>query len=747
VTREAKAALDYAAMGYSVLPLAPGEKRPYSQLVPHGLKHASRLQRQIERWWRDAPTAGVGILPPAEVLVLDLDDPGLWEKLRSTYPELEEAPRQRTPRGGYHVFSRLPPGLEGALSATARKLKGLDLRGMERAYVVAAPTRLKVGSYKWERPLVTPSELPEAPAGLLLQLLPPPPKPPAPLRLSGSEGQSPKRLRALLESYAQAVAAAPEGNRHNTLVAYARAAGGLIPYGLDANEAENALVTAATSAGLPEREASETTRWGLQVGQRAPLHLEERPRLVRGRGVQVAQPSPAQGDESEWPTPKPIGDLEIPLPEWGRGLLPPKIEELAEAIAQNLAVGAVAPALAMLGAVSGVLVNRGVFISPNGASWKEPVALWVVLIGPPGVGKTPILRLAANPLWDIEKALQEDHRVDCEAYEANLAAWQEAKKGERGKKPEAPPERRLVTADATPEKLALLLKENPGLIAVLDELKGLLLSWRKESVAPGRAFFLACYHGTSHVVDRIARGTLYLDRPALGLLGGLQTGPWSIIVQEAESLGQDADGLLQRFTPVLIEPTTPRENPPLIPENLLEDYRALVRDIWKSAQPTVLHLSEEARAEWARWQYETQKAARNPELPETWRAYLGKRLSLTLRLAGVLAALEGEKLVSDEVLSRAITLVSEILEPHARRAWRVGEVGDLAGAHRLAKRLESGEKIEQFTLRELYRKEIAGITKANEARQAVEVLERAGWVRWDSTARVYRVNPRVQKGG
>ncbi|WP_082077870.1 bifunctional DNA primase/polymerase [Thermus filiformis] len=282
-----EAALEYARLGYAVFPLQPGEKRPHGRLVPHGLKEASQDPATLQRWWRAAPEAGVGLLPPPEVLVLDLDRPALWEELRAAYPVLEEAPRQRTPtKGGLHVFLRLPPALVGALSATARRLEGLDLRGMGKAYVVAAPTRLEAGPYRWEVPLRRPEELPLAPEGLLLELLPPPPKPPEPLRLEG-QSASPKRLRALLESYARAVATAPEGTRHNTLIAYARAAGGLLPHGLDRQEAEEALVAAGMAAGLPEREAREATRWGLEVGERAPLELEDRPRPMGRLRVRV----------------------------------------------------------------------------------------------------------------------------------------------------------------------------------------------------------------------------------------------------------------------------------------------------------------------------------------------------------------------------------------------------------------------------------------------------------------------------
>jgi hypothetical protein len=157
----------------------------------------------------------VGILAPEGVLVLDFDDPTAWERLKGEYPTLGDAPRQRTPKGGYHVFLRLPQGVR--LSATVRKLAGVDLRGMGRAYVVASPTRLADGrGYTWEVPLVKPEDLPQIPEDLLLRLIPPPPAP----REVVVGSSSPRRLRALLESYAAAVAGAPEGTRHNTLIPF-----------------------------------------------------------------------------------------------------------------------------------------------------------------------------------------------------------------------------------------------------------------------------------------------------------------------------------------------------------------------------------------------------------------------------------------------------------------------------------------------------------------------------------------------
>ncbi len=272
-----QAAIEYARLGYAVLPLLPGEKRPHSGVAPNGLKNATTDPEVLRRWWQAVPGAGVGILPPAEVLVLDFDDPATWDGLLAEYPELATAPRQRTPRGGVHVFLNLPESLIGSLTTAARKLPGLDLRGLGRAYLAASPTTLPNGAYSWEVPLLPPAELPLVPEGLLARLLPEPPPPPPeyqPASFRGVRGDMlTRRLEGLLRWACERVASTPEGQRHNTLLSHARLIGGYLHLGLDFEQATAALAAAGGQAGLPHPEAEATARDGLKYGQAAPLEL------------------------------------------------------------------------------------------------------------------------------------------------------------------------------------------------------------------------------------------------------------------------------------------------------------------------------------------------------------------------------------------------------------------------------------------------------------------------------------------
>jgi hypothetical protein len=456
----------------------------------------------------------------------------------------------------------------------------------------------------------------------------------------------------------------------------------------------------------------------------------------------------AEEPHDAWPVPQDLATLEAPLPPWKRGILPSAIEGLAEALGGQLLVEPTAPAVAMLAAVSAVLGYRRVVVAPepDNPGWEEVPALWVALIGPPGSGKTPLIREASRPLWSIEHGLAEQNRRDWEAYEVDLERWQAAKRGERGEKPKPPSPRRLVVSDITPEKLGVILEANPAVLVYVDELKGLLQSWRREDRAAGRAFFMSAYHGNSSVIDRVMRGTLYLERPQVAILGGIQPGPWHQVVRGGLSRGEDADGLLQRFTPVVIDPLPPVREPPPVPKEALWAYEEAVMRLWGEEVPQWVRPSLEAYNLWREWRFETLQEQRNPELPEAWRGYLSKRIGLTARLAGILSTLwEEGGIISERTMARAIYLVKAILEPHARRAWRVGQVGDISSALRLGKKLKES-RVERFTRREVYRNEWGGISSSEEAGQALWLLEKAGWVLYDPATKAYWVNPRIREG-
>lgn len=138
-------ALKYAAAGIHVFPLKPHGKTPLTQ---HGCLDATDDDAIIAEWWRQTPTANIGIAtgPTSGLLVVDLDGPegiATWSALeRDRYISTKEA----ATAGGRHLYFRSSL----TVGNTAKRLgPGIDTRG-KGGYVVAPPSIHPTGdTYRW----------------------------------------------------------------------------------------------------------------------------------------------------------------------------------------------------------------------------------------------------------------------------------------------------------------------------------------------------------------------------------------------------------------------------------------------------------------------------------------------------------------------------------------------------------------------------------------------------------------------
>jgi hypothetical protein len=157
-------ALELVSLGYAVLPLARGGKRPHhmlDELAPRGqggVHLASADHAQIRYRYSLDRAAGIGV-PTGQVnqlAVIDLDvkhdDDGpdnFARFLAANGLQLPAAPWSRTPSGGFHLWLRTPPGVP--VPERGRILPGVDVKG-DGGYVVAPPSML------YKTPLDRPGE-------------------------------------------------------------------------------------------------------------------------------------------------------------------------------------------------------------------------------------------------------------------------------------------------------------------------------------------------------------------------------------------------------------------------------------------------------------------------------------------------------------------------------------------------------------------------------------------------------------
>ena len=166
-------ALDYAAKGWRIVPIRPGEKRP---ALHNWTVTASKDPQQITDWFT-GPFAdhGIGIAtgPESGIFVLDVDitdtkagDETLND-LEQLYGRLPETLIAITGSGGWHIYLNYPPDLEIRNDAGRRLGPGLDIRGTG-GQVVAPPTIHPNGNaYQWDEGCQTIADAPP----WLLQLL------------------------------------------------------------------------------------------------------------------------------------------------------------------------------------------------------------------------------------------------------------------------------------------------------------------------------------------------------------------------------------------------------------------------------------------------------------------------------------------------------------------------------------------------------------------------------------------------
>jgi len=254
-------ALSYAQRGLPVLPVygvtgedmcwcgrvschSPG-KHPMTE---HGLDDATTDEATIRGWWERWPEANVGVRLPPGVLVIDVDPrnggaTALLELCRAHgggITGLTPTLTAHTGGGGLHAWY----AYRGPIRA--RLASGIDLKGQGTGYVVMPPSRHVSGEvYSW----VSMHAMAPLPAWLRHLVCPAPPPTPRAVRRTAGE------RRPTGDGLVATVLYAVEGNRNRALHWAACRA---VEDGETAQLED--LVTAAVSAGLPEREARTTVR-------------------------------------------------------------------------------------------------------------------------------------------------------------------------------------------------------------------------------------------------------------------------------------------------------------------------------------------------------------------------------------------------------------------------------------------------------------------------------------------------------
>jgi hypothetical protein len=253
-------ALEYAARGWPVLPVAARGKVP---LTEHGLKDATVDIEIITRWWARWPDANVGIATGAPgPTVIDCDGPigkHAWSRFVAGVG-WASSPWACTGGGGWHVYY----AGDALTSNRAGWLRKVDVRGVG-GYVVAPPSVHQSGARYWWVAGPDERDLAPIPDRVRVALT----ARPAPVPVPTSRGARPGAgyARAALDGELDKVRGAPVGTRNHTLCSAAFSLGQLVAAGtLERDLVVRSLFDAACSAGLNETETLRTIASGMRGG-------------------------------------------------------------------------------------------------------------------------------------------------------------------------------------------------------------------------------------------------------------------------------------------------------------------------------------------------------------------------------------------------------------------------------------------------------------------------------------------------
>jgi putative DNA primase/helicase len=484
----------------------------------------------------------------------------------------------------------------------------------------------------------------------------------------------------------------------------------------------------------------------------------------------------------------------LPVEPFDPELLPSALRPWVADIAERMQCPLDFPAVGAMVALSSVVGRKAAIAPKCHDDWRVIPNLWGLVVGRPGVMKSPALAEVLRPLDRLQLKANEaykdalrDYEVWSKVQEFTAEADEKKAKAAAGKGNRAEAEmllrsaadatldreqpilRRYKVTDATVEALGEILIENPwGVLAYRDELNGLLRSLDKEGQEGARSFYLQGYDGNQgYTFDRILRGrNLHIPAVCLAMLGSIQPGRLQAYLHDAVTGGAGDDGLLQRFGLLVWPdidgswvnvdrfPDTPARREAFETFERLNALQPGQDPETGEPAPAVYRFDADAQAEFDVWRAEFEVMLRSGERHPALESHLAKYRKLVPALALVCAVADRESNVSVLALRRALAWV-EYLASHAARAYGAGTRPPTEGAAALLAKIRSGRVADGFAGRDVYLKGWTHLNTPELVHAAAQILCDLHHLRkvehrnpaGGRPSITYRINPATWAGG
>ncbi|MDA2925933.1 YfjI family protein, partial [Acidobacteria bacterium AH-259-G07] len=305
---------------------------------------------------------------------------------------------------------------------------------------------------------------------------------------------------------------------------------------------------------------------------------------------------------------------------------------------------------------------------------------------------------------------------------------------------------RYIADDCSPERLASLLSEQAGRIALMSpegDVFDLMAGRYSANQAPNLGVYLKGHSGDDLRVDRVGRPPEYVPKPALTI--GLTVQP-EVVRCLAEKPGFRARGLLARFLYSIPKSLLGlrRINPPPVSASIRKRYHRNVQallsleyatDSEGKPAPHVLRLDEASHKRIQEFQVWLE-----PQLSElgtlgTMTDWAGKLVGQVCRIAGILHVAEFVQLpapwkvrVRQQTIERAIQ-IGKYLIPHAQAAFSLmGSDQTVANAEFILRWIKNKD-VRTFSKRELHQSTRRGrFSEIKDLEAALDLLVDHGFV-------------------
>jgi replicative DNA helicase len=769
---------EIAKAGYKVFPIAPGEKNPSVS----GAFYASSTDLDKIAYWINEENRGhhnIGIATgfASDLVVLEADTAEDYARMHARFGEPTVKSSHKHKAGGHWYFAH---PADGKVKSTwvGDAMPGAYCKG-DGGYVLAPPSTRKV----WTNGIPDKATLPSLPKELRDALR----------DGSGADfdaghnGHSISEFKCLEAAaiVARHVAGLDQGDRHDHLK---HTCGALLRQErVGQGDAEAILTKAWQLVGgvLAERAAREvpntirTTIAAIAEGRATGVpHMEELTpglfeELERTLGWDSANSAnSANGNQNlnEDPEPwsPPAAFHSYKLPEFPHDVFPSWMSDYTEALAESTQTPRDLPG--MLGITIGALISAKIVQIEVWSGWTEPANLSTATALRSGSRKTTVFERMCAPVeeyeaWLIEDTAQEiaEQRTKYHIYEGRLKKTEQRAAKSEGddldmltadamqaasdlESIKVPAEPRLLVDDASPERLAALLAEQGGRIALMSAEGGVfdMMAGRYSQGIPNLDVYLKGHAGDALRVDRVGRAADFVRRPALTT--GLAVQP-DVLRGLASKPGFRGRGLLGRFQYAMPRDTlgSRRIRTEPVPCRVETEYAHKIKYILGLSpklpdgerEPHTLRFSPEAQDGMERlMSWLEPRLAEGADFGDMT-DWAGKLAGAVARIAGILHMLDyAGKMepwkyeVSADTFRRAVK-VGRYLIPHAKYALAfMGSDPTVEDAKYILRWVERKD-CEWFTKREAFEGTKGRFGKVSELEPGLELLIAHGYIRED----------------